>query len=50
MEMIKVAEWAFTGFIACPKLNSKSISGKKIFEFIYKKLTQGCNNFLHENS
>ena len=29
MEMIKVVKWAVTGFTACPKLNSKNISGKK---------------------
>ena len=40
MEMIKVAEWAFTGFIACPKLNSKSISGKKNL----------CNNIQEVNT
>ena len=28
--MIKVVKWAVTGFTACPKLNSKNISGKKI--------------------
>ena len=27
--MIKVVKWAVTGFTACPKLNSKNISGKK---------------------
>ena len=28
MEMIKVVTWAVVGFTACPKLNSKSISGR----------------------